>query len=339
MEESVRANRRRILISRMAYAVLLTGVTLAIGFWLLGVLRHGKSWTAADSVTIAIAILLDGLFFYSAFSLGIPLVCWLTRASDIYPHGFPAVRDAVEDMLLASGLPAPELLFIDSDFRNAFSLRQGEQAALFFSHGLASNLPPAELRAAIAHEMAHIASGDADLNAALASLRGFGLGDRQLRARVNSDSTWGEIAVAFLPRLLALGLAALVVAMSVLAFVSIHDDQAVAGWITVLLAIGVLIAVNFVGAALIGGILGRFADPAREYLADEVAVRWTMDPDSLAGALRRAEEDSHNARLRLLRSMGFARFVRDDPMPSAEERTAKLGEELHMPVEPEAGDS
>ncbi len=333
MEESIRANRRRIRLSQWAYAALVTGATLLAGFWLLGILRHGEPWTAADSLTIILAILLDGLFLYSAFFMGMPLVRWLTRASEIYPGGFPEVRDALDNLVLASGLPAPQLLFIDSSMRNAFSLRQGERAALFFSHGLADNLDSIELQAVMAHEMAHIASGDADLNAALASLRAFGLGDLQLRARVNSESTWTEIAVAFLPRLLAWGLLALVIALGVLAFISIRDDQAVAGWITVLLVVGVLVALNFVSAAIIGGILGRFADAAREYLADQMAVRWTMDADSLGAAMLKAEEDSYSTRLRFLFNMGFARFERDDPLPGAEERAYRLGSELHMPLD------
>ncbi len=334
MEDSIRANRRRVLTSQLVYATLVGGATLLIGFWLLAVLRHGQTWTPADSVIILIAVCLDGLFFYFAFSLGIGLVRWLTRATPVYAHGFPAIRDAVEDMALASGLPAPELLFIDSDFRNAFSMRQGQSATIFFSHGLVNNLEGSELRSVIAHEMAHIGSGDADLNAALASLRGFGVGDRQLRARVNTESTWGEIAWAFLPRLLALGLGALVIASGVLAFISIHQDRAVADWITACLVIGVLIALNFGSAAMAGRILGKFADPAREYLADEIALRWTMDADSLAEALRAAEEDSRNSRLRILFNMGFARFEAEDPIPNAEQRIRALEGVLRLPVGP-----
>ncbi len=334
MEESIRANRRRVLISQLVYATLLAGATLLIGFWLLAVLRHGRPWTLADSVIILIAICLDGLFFYFAFSMGIGLVRWLTRATPVYTHGFPAIRDAVEDMALASGLPAPELLFIDSEFRNAFSMRQGQSATIFFSHGLVNNLKGSELRAVIAHEMAHIGSGDADLNAALASLRGFGAGDLQLRARVNTESTWGEIAWAFLPRVLALGLGALVIASAVLAFVSIHAGHAVADWVTACLVIGILVALNFASAAMVGRILGKFADPAREYLADEIALRWTMDADSLAEALRAAEEDSRNSRLRILFKMGFARFEAEDPMPNAEERIRALEGVLRLPVGP-----
>ncbi len=330
MEKRFRSNKTAIQRSQAIYVVLVAMATVIIGASLLKGLRHGQSWGIGDTVTILLAIAVDLFCFDTALSNGTYLVRWLTRASDVYPGGFSDIRDAAENIALASGMRVPELLFIDSDFRNAFSLQQSGKATVFFSHGLVKTLNKEELQAVMAHEMAHIRNGDADLNAALVSLRGFSHADRQLRARVNVETRWGDVFAVFLPRISVVTMAGAVVALSILAILSIGQGRAVSGLIRAPLAIAVLLAANFVCAAIGGRILQAFTDPAREFVADEMAVHWTFSPDSLVSAIRRAEEDSENLRLRLLRNMGFVRSDRHDTMPSAEERIAELGSELHM---------
>ncbi len=333
MEKRCRANKLAIQRGQIAFVGMIVVVTVLIGATLLKALRRGQPWSMGDTVIILLAILLDLICIGTSLSNGTHLVRWLTRASEIYRGGFPEVQDAVENVSIASGLPVPKLLFIDSCMRNAFSLSQRGQATIFFSHGLASSLDKDELQAVIAHEMAHINNGDADLNSALVSLRGFGRGDLQLRARVNTSSRWGDIAAAFLPRFIALGMIGMVVVSTLLAIVAIRAGHPVSAWIRGPIVIASLLAANFICAALAASILHGLADPNRELAADEMAIHWTFDPESLISALRKAEEDSYDTRLRLLFDMGFARFERTDPLPDAGDRIQALGETQDMPLE------
>lgn len=72
------------------------------------------------------------------------------------------VKEVVEGISIASGIPAPEVLVIKNDCLNAFALSRPGRTLLFFTRGLLTSLDREELTAVTAHEFAHIKNGDMD---------------------------------------------------------------------------------------------------------------------------------------------------------------------------------
>ena len=168
------------------------------------------------------------------------------------------LRNVVEEMALASGLPVPDVFVLEKEPGiNAFAagLSHGD-AAIAVTRGALERLDRAELQGVVAHEFSHILNGDMRINQQLIGLS-FGILVLSLAGRWLLRSARygrrgrnnGGIAAA-----LALGAA-----------------LAVIGWIGVLLS------------RLIKAGVSR----QRELLADASAVQFTREPSGLAGALKK----------------------------------------------------
>lgn len=169
------------------------------------------------------------------------------------------LRNVVEEMAIASGVPVPEIYLLDAERSiNAFAAGYTpEDAVIGVTRGAVQLLNREELQGVIAHEFSHILNGDMKLNIRLISLI-FGLmfltviGRILLYSRPSSssrnDKGGGGAA------LLMLGLAMIVV-----------------GWISV----------------LFGKIIQASISRRREHLADASAVQFTRNPLGLASALKK----------------------------------------------------
>jgi heat shock protein HtpX len=73
----------------------------------------------------------------------------------------PELHDALERLCALTNLPKPRLAIIPSNAPNAFAAGTGTRATIAVSEGLLTVLAPQELEAVLAHELAHIANGDA----------------------------------------------------------------------------------------------------------------------------------------------------------------------------------
>jgi heat shock protein HtpX len=73
----------------------------------------------------------------------------------------PVLHSTVERLAALAGVMKPKLCLLPDGFPRAFSAGRGPRgSALAVSSGLLSALPPAELEAVLAHELAHIRSRD-----------------------------------------------------------------------------------------------------------------------------------------------------------------------------------
>jgi Zn-dependent protease with chaperone function len=84
--------------------------------------------------------------------------------------------NVVDEMSIAASLPRPQIqLLIDDQTINSFALFRGNrQAIIGVTAGAVTQLSREELQALIAHELAHIANGDAAINVSvLALIRGI----------------------------------------------------------------------------------------------------------------------------------------------------------------------
>lgn len=89
------------------------------------------------------------------------------------------VKDALRDMVLASGLPAhPALWIIESPGVNALATSLGARHThIALTRGMVNHLSKAEIRAVLAHLIARVASGDIDRETIGAAASGVGVGN------------------------------------------------------------------------------------------------------------------------------------------------------------------
>jgi heat shock protein HtpX len=171
---------------------------------------------------------------------------------------FAELRNLVEQMAIASGIPVPSVYVVDDPAPNAFATgRSPKRAAVTVTTGLLTVMSRRELRGVLAHEMSHIRNRD--------------------------------IAVTTLA-VLAVG------AIAVIADISLRigimggsrrrgNDNGLAVLMLVSLAL-YLIAVP--AALLLKAALSR----KRESLADATAVEITREPAGLRSALEKLEADT-----------------------------------------------
>ncbi len=334
MEEKVKSNRRKIYGAEAMYFFILLGVTAALAYWILSSYPHPLGWVAT---TLFMALNL--LFIYYAGHCGLAVVRWVSRATPIYPGGFQEVKDLLNDVSIATGMPMPEVMYVDENFANIFSLKQGEKRVIIFTHGLLKRLNREELRAAIAHEMAHLYNEDATLNTFIASLRGFSLFARLIWDRLTGKTIENPMVGAFIERFVAPLIWIALATITVLFAVFAKNVSEVYRIISSLL---ILVTLNMLLITIIGLVLQRLIDPYREFLADELAVEWTMNPEALASALRKTEVHCTAARLNFLQGVFFApiRIIRFedkwefDLQPRVDERIENLQKFTHMLVDP-----
>ena len=175
------------------------------------------------------------------------------------------LRNVVEEMAIASGVPAPEIFVLEHESGiNAFAAGyRPEDAAVAVTRGALESLSRDELQGVIAHEFSHVLNGDMRLNIKLMGpmfgILAIGLLGRMLlrSGRLSSRRSRGNSPA------IALG-----------------AGLAIVG------SIGVLLA------RLIKAGVSR----QREYLADASAVQFTRQTEGLAGALKKIgglAESSH----------------------------------------------
>jgi Zn-dependent protease with chaperone function len=167
------------------------------------------------------------------------------------------LRNVVEEIALASGVPVPEIYVLEQESGiNAFAAGYSpSDAAVAVTRGALEKLDRNELQGVIAHEFSHILNGDMRINIRL------------------MGTLFGILLLAMIGRR-----------------VLIHSHFAGRsrdknGAAVLLIAFG-LMAVGYIGL-----FFGRWIKAAvsrqREYLADASAVQFTREPDGIAGALKK----------------------------------------------------
>jgi Zn-dependent protease with chaperone function len=168
------------------------------------------------------------------------------------------LRNVVEEIALASGVPVPEIYVLEQESGiNAFAAGfTPSDAAVAVTRGAMEKLSRSELQGVIAHEFSHIFNGDMRLNIRL------------------MGSLFGILVLALIGRR--------VLYSSRYMGRSSRDNS---GAPIIIIAI-VLTLVGYIGL-----FFGRWIKSAvsrqREYLADASAVQFTRDPDGISGALKK----------------------------------------------------
>jgi heat shock protein HtpX len=266
--EQQAANRRRTWIVMAAFVAFLAFIGAGFDLFVFG---EGEVFVPLG--TIAAVALGGGRSYWSLqhgdrsilkATAAQPVADLLSRTeSDPQRFRYRQLQNVVDEMAIASGLPAPQAFVIPDPDPNAFATgKDPAHASIAVTEGLLERLSRDELQGVIAHEMAHIRNLDIRLMTVVAALVGailllsdwamramrFGGGSRR-SSRRDKNGGAGVIALVFL----VIWLGAIVL------------------------------------APLIGQLLALSVSREREYLADATGAELTRNPLGLASALEKIE--------------------------------------------------
>jgi Zn-dependent protease with chaperone function/Zn-finger nucleic acid-binding protein len=246
---------------------------LSTGYWAYPSLGS-TSWLLILAETLGVTI---------ALGLVIAAVAWLAtqlgartrllrtlRAAPLDPHDTYHQRFAnvVDELRIAAGLARLDPVVVRTLTVNAFSIIDSRGACVGVTEGALSRLSRPQLQAAVAHEVAHVASRDC-LVATRACL--LFLGVRRIAEAHGRGAT-----IAALAGYLAICFAALV---------PLAPVQIGIFWGLVALLVWTAVWLSFWMAAAGASVVDLALSRQREFAADAAAVHFTADPASLAEAL------------------------------------------------------
>ncbi len=263
-----RSTRRLIIAYVIATLLIIAGVTAIVTAALLMVGEPGTpahpSVLFATAVLAALLIVGATLYKTAALSAGGSRVA-LDMGGTLIPPDIrdplrQRLRNVVEEMAIASGIPAPEIYVLESEPGiNAFAagLTPGD-AAIAVTRGALEVLDRDELQGVIAHEFAHVMNGDMRLN-----VRMIGI-------------LFGIMVLSFIGRMLLRS-------SRHRSLVSSRNNRNV----PVILVIGLGLTVLGWLGVLCARIIKAGVSRQRELLADASAVQFTRQSRGLAGALKK----------------------------------------------------
>jgi Zn-dependent protease with chaperone function len=191
------------------------------------------------------------------------------------------LRNVVEEMAIASGVPVPEIYVLEQEPGiNAFAAGYTpSDAAIGVTRGTLEQLNRTELQGVIAHEFSHILNGDMRLNIRLVGL------------------LFGILVLSILARTVMRGLRA-----------GRSNNRGAAPILLVALAVAVIGSIGVFFGRLIKAGLSR----QREYLADASAVQFTRDNTAVAGALKKIAITAPGSRLTMADGEEFSHMLFGD---------------------------
>jgi heat shock protein HtpX len=217
----------------------------------------------------AIAAVVATLISSLAYFEGDSLVLGVAGAQELEPGEDQELRNVVEEIAIAAGVPPPKIYLIHDQAMNAFATgRDPKHASVAITTGLREKLTRDELQGVLAHEMGHVRNFDIRLMLLTAVLIGVVvmLSDFFWRA-LRTNTFWGG---------------------------SRRSSRSSSSKDGAGLIIAIIIIVALI-LSLIAPILAQIIQMAvsrqREYLADATAVELTRNPYGLASALRKLEGD------------------------------------------------
>jgi heat shock protein HtpX len=232
----------------------LKSLIVLFGFALLLILLAALVGFAFDLSLGVVALL--GAAVYGIFALirHRSIVSRLTHAQEVDPEAIRPLRRLVENVSIAAGLPAtPPVRLIDDAAPNAYAAGlRPESSYVGVTTGLLATMPQRELEAVLAHEVSHIR---------------------------NRDTYLMTIALIF---------AGVIAVIADIGFRSLaYGGRSRRGGVIVLIAA----LVGFLLAPYAALLLRLSLSRRREFLADAGAAEILNDPEAMALALRRLEQD------------------------------------------------
>jgi len=244
------------------------------------VVRLDYGWLVGVAVVV-------GLYMVVAMALSGRAALALAGAHPAEGSQYQQLRNVVEEMSVASGVPMPRVYVVDDPSPNAFATGlRPEHAAVTVTTGLLDQLSRRELKGVVAHELGHIA---------------------------NRDIAVTTIAVLTAGTIAAVADFTMRIAWYTMMFTGRQRSSKDTGIFGVaLFGIALVLYVFALPAALL---LRAALSRQREVLADASAVQYTRDPYGIRSALEKLEADGTSPQ-RV--SVATAHLWIDEPKPAAD---------------------
>jgi heat shock protein HtpX len=252
-------NRRNTLL----LLGILTALAAAVGYgvgWLLEGETSGALPLVSPAGVAAAGLMAVVSIGWSALSLAVgdKMVLAMSGAREIGKADAPQLYNVVEEISIASGVPMPRVMVLETDALNAFATgNKVGHGTIAVTRGLIDTLNRDELQGVVAHEMAHLANLDT-------------------RYMVVVGVTVGLIALVcdMLLRTMAWGGRS-----------RSSGKKSSGGGILIIVLIVVAIF-----APLAAKAVQMAVSRQREYLADATSVQFTRNPNGLISALAKLAE-------------------------------------------------
>lgn len=232
---------------------------LAFHYWLLS--DHGLMTSGAVVALIAIGSLVRWIDLAGGGERVAKMVGARPIDPDTRDSDERKLRNIVEEMAIASGVPVPDLFIMDNETGiNAFvaGYTPGE-AVMVVTHGAITQLTRDELQGVVGHEFSHIFNGDMKINVRLIALLAGILMIGQVGAFLLRASFFSRHRSSR----------------------SSRDGRSQAAFGAIGLA---LFVIGYVGV-FFGRLIQAAVSRQREMLADASSVQFTRNPEGIAGAL------------------------------------------------------
>jgi heat shock protein HtpX len=218
-------------------------VLLFVVFFLFGTAIGGAYGDPGTG--FGLSFVLYAILGTTAYFSGSSIVLSIHGAREAVGEEHRQLRNVVEEMAIAAGVPPPKVYVIPTSGMNAFAAgRRPEEACVAVTTGLLDRLNREELQGVIAHELAHVKSRDTLYNVCAAVLvgaiallsdmflRGTLWGRRGRTSEDRGGGGRGNAAFFVLALLLAVlaPLAAKLLQMSISRQREYHADAAAAGF-------------------------------------------------------------------------------------------------------------
>lgn len=229
-------------MNRMKTAMLLALLT-ALFVWI--------GYAIGGQAGIIIAVVFAGLMNFGAYWFSDRIVLKMYNAQEVSESQQPELYATVRDLAMRASMPMPRVYVIPEETPNAFATgRNPQNAAVAVTAGIMEMLDKRELRAVIAHELAHVRNRDTLIMTVAATIAGA-------LSMLANMAMWGMMFGR-----------------------SSDDDEGGNPFAAIL---GIILAP--IAASLIQLAISR----SREFGADEWGARISGDPTALASALRKIE--------------------------------------------------
>jgi heat shock protein HtpX len=228
-----------------------------------------RTWLLVAGLTallVAIGVAIGGGFLYLFVGLAVlmnvagywfsdRLALAASHARPVSEQQAPELYRIVGELAVRAGIPMPRIYLIQSDQPNAFATgRNPRHSAVAVTTGLRTRLPLPQVRAVLAHELAHVRNRDILVSSIAAMIAG---------------------AIAAIANILQ---------FSFLFGGQDEDDGGPLAWLGLLAAIIV--------APIAAALLQLGVSRQREYLADATAAQLLGEGGTLAGALETLDRDT-----------------------------------------------